>query len=50
MLRKVLGKGKQTHTTRDEEPVRKKRSTKGQASGEGGSSHQPTQAQEAQQG
>ncbi|MCI73764.1 hypothetical protein A2U01_0095028, partial [Trifolium medium] len=49
MLRKVLGKGKQTHSSRDEESVKKKRSTRGQASGEGGSSHQPTQAQEAQQ-
>ncbi|MCI82864.1 hypothetical protein A2U01_0104138, partial [Trifolium medium] len=45
MLRKVLGKGKQTHSSRDEEPVRKKRSTRGQASGEGGSRPQPTQAQ-----
>ncbi|MCI95122.1 hypothetical protein A2U01_0116420, partial [Trifolium medium] len=36
MLKKVLGKGKQTHSPRDEEPVRKKRSTRGQASGEGG--------------
>ncbi|MCI60193.1 hypothetical protein A2U01_0081448, partial [Trifolium medium] len=34
------GKGKKTHSPRDEEPVRKKRSTRGQASGEGGSSQQ----------
>ncbi|MCI28416.1 hypothetical protein A2U01_0049617, partial [Trifolium medium] len=50
MLKKVLGKGKKTHSSRDEEPVKKKRSTRGQASGEGGSIHQPPQAQEEQQG
>ncbi|MCI90833.1 hypothetical protein A2U01_0112127, partial [Trifolium medium] len=38
MLKKVLGKGKKTHSTREKEPVRKKRSTRGHASGEGGSS------------
>ncbi|MCI81324.1 hypothetical protein A2U01_0102597, partial [Trifolium medium] len=37
MLKKVLGKGKKTHSPRDEEPVRKKRSTRGNPSGEGGS-------------
>ncbi|MCI84024.1 hypothetical protein A2U01_0105300, partial [Trifolium medium] len=36
MLKKVLGKGKKTHSPREEEPVRKKRSTRGHASGEGG--------------
>ncbi|MCI01643.1 hypothetical protein A2U01_0022670 [Trifolium medium] len=50
MLKKVLGKGKKTHSSRDEEPVRKKRSTRDQASGEGGSRPQATQAQEEQQG
>ncbi|MCI63346.1 hypothetical protein A2U01_0084603, partial [Trifolium medium] len=35
---------------RDDEPVRKKRSTRDKASGEGGSNPQPTQAQEEQQG
>ncbi|MCI55964.1 hypothetical protein A2U01_0077215, partial [Trifolium medium] len=49
MLKKVLGKGKKTHPPRDEETVRKKRSTRDQASGEGGSRPQPTQAQEEQQ-
>ncbi|MCI96182.1 hypothetical protein A2U01_0117482, partial [Trifolium medium] len=33
MLKKVLGKGKKTRSPRDEEPVRKKRSTRDQASG-----------------
>ncbi|MCI11256.1 hypothetical protein A2U01_0032356, partial [Trifolium medium] len=50
MLKKVLGKGKQTHPPRDEEPVKKKRSTRGQASGEGGSRQQPPQEQQEQQG
>ncbi|MCI19642.1 hypothetical protein A2U01_0040801, partial [Trifolium medium] len=49
MLKKVLGKGKKTHSPHDEEPIRKKRSTRSQASGEGGSRAQPTQAQEEQQ-
>ncbi|MCI78673.1 hypothetical protein A2U01_0099944, partial [Trifolium medium] len=40
MLKKVLGKGKKTHSPREEEPVRKIRSTRGHAHGEGGSSQQ----------
>ncbi|MCI08164.1 hypothetical protein A2U01_0029239, partial [Trifolium medium] len=48
MLKKVLGKGKKTHSPCDEEPVRKKRSTRGHTSGEGGSRQQPPQAQEQQ--
>ncbi|MCI74568.1 hypothetical protein A2U01_0095832, partial [Trifolium medium] len=39
-----------THPPRDDEPVRKKRSTRDRTSGEGGSRQQPTQAQEEQQG
>ncbi|MCH93416.1 hypothetical protein A2U01_0014365, partial [Trifolium medium] len=50
MLKKVLGKGKKTHSPRDEEPVKKKRSTRGHASGEGGSRCQPPQEQQEQQG
>ncbi|MCI11432.1 hypothetical protein A2U01_0032532, partial [Trifolium medium] len=46
MMKKMLGKGKKTHPPHDEEPVRKKRSTRDRASGEGGSRQQPTQAQE----
>ncbi|MCI68072.1 hypothetical protein A2U01_0089331, partial [Trifolium medium] len=41
MLKKVLGKGKKTHSSREEEPIRKKRSTRDRASGEGGSRPQP---------
>ncbi|MCI59974.1 hypothetical protein A2U01_0081229, partial [Trifolium medium] len=41
MLKKAFGKGKKTHYPREEEPVRKKWSTRGHASGEGGSSQQP---------
>ncbi|MCI54324.1 hypothetical protein A2U01_0075574, partial [Trifolium medium] len=41
MLKKAFGKGKKTHSPREEEPVRKKRSTRGLTSGEGGSSQQP---------
>ncbi|MCI62837.1 hypothetical protein A2U01_0084094, partial [Trifolium medium] len=40
MLKKVIGKGKKTHSPREEEPVRKKRSTRGNVHGEGGSSQQ----------
>ncbi|MCI66998.1 hypothetical protein A2U01_0088256, partial [Trifolium medium] len=50
MLKKVLGKGKKTHSPHDEEPIRKKRSTRSNAHGEGGSRAQPTQTQEEQQG
>ncbi|MCI51079.1 hypothetical protein A2U01_0072323, partial [Trifolium medium] len=48
MLKKVLGKGKKTNSPHEEEPVRKKRSTRGHAHGEGGSSQQqpPQQSQE----
>ncbi|MCI69598.1 hypothetical protein A2U01_0090861, partial [Trifolium medium] len=46
MLKKVLGKGKKTHSPRDEELVKKKRSTRGHASGEGGSRPQPPQEQQ----
>ncbi|MCI46669.1 hypothetical protein A2U01_0067910, partial [Trifolium medium] len=49
MLKKVLGKGKKTHSPREEEPVRKTRSSRAQASGEGGSS-QPQPPQEQQGG
>ncbi|MCI94390.1 hypothetical protein A2U01_0115688, partial [Trifolium medium] len=31
MLKKVLGKGKKTHPPREDEPVRKKRSTRDKA-------------------
>ncbi|MCI89490.1 hypothetical protein A2U01_0110779, partial [Trifolium medium] len=41
MLNKVLGKGKKTRSPRDEEPEKKKRSTRGHTSGEGGSRTQP---------
>ncbi|MCI94478.1 hypothetical protein A2U01_0115776, partial [Trifolium medium] len=41
MLKKVLGKGKNTNPPHDEEPIRKKRSTRRLAHGEGGSSQQP---------
>ncbi|MCI96156.1 hypothetical protein A2U01_0117456, partial [Trifolium medium] len=40
MLKKVLGKGKKTNSPNEEEPVRKKRSTRGHGGGEGGSSQQ----------
>ncbi|MCI25445.1 hypothetical protein A2U01_0046636, partial [Trifolium medium] len=50
MLKKVLGKGKKTHSPHDEEPVKKKRSTRGTTSGEGGSRHQqPPQPPHVQQ-
>ncbi|MCI40755.1 hypothetical protein A2U01_0061988, partial [Trifolium medium] len=50
MMKKMLGKGKKTHLPRDEEPVRKKRSTRDRASGEGGSRQQPpSQTQQEQQ-
>ncbi|MCI17231.1 hypothetical protein A2U01_0038378, partial [Trifolium medium] len=50
MLKKVLGKGKQTHSPREDEPVKKKRSTRSHARGEGGSTQQPPpQAQQDQQ-
>ncbi|MCI54691.1 hypothetical protein A2U01_0075941, partial [Trifolium medium] len=43
------GKGKKTHSPRDEEPVKKKRSTRGTTSGEGGSRSQPPQPPQEQQ-
>ncbi|MCI92675.1 hypothetical protein A2U01_0113972 [Trifolium medium] len=41
MLKKAFGKGKKTYSPCDEEPVRKKRSTRSTTSGEGGSAQQP---------
>ncbi|MCI34477.1 hypothetical protein A2U01_0055697, partial [Trifolium medium] len=50
MLRKVLGKGKKTNSPHEEEPIRKKRSTRSHAHGEGGSSQeQPPQPSQEQQ-
>ncbi|MCI20096.1 hypothetical protein A2U01_0041257, partial [Trifolium medium] len=50
MLKKVLGKGKKTHSTRDEELAKKKRSTRSTPRGEGGSrQQQPPQPQQEQQ-
>ncbi|MCI45042.1 hypothetical protein A2U01_0066281, partial [Trifolium medium] len=53
MLRKVLGKGKKTSSPHKDEPVmKKKRSTRGNTSGEGGSRQPPQQQspQEQQEG
>ncbi|MCI94580.1 hypothetical protein A2U01_0115878, partial [Trifolium medium] len=45
MLKKVLGKGKKTNSPHEDEPVKKKRSTRANTSGEGGSTQQPPQPQ-----
>ncbi|MCI02417.1 hypothetical protein A2U01_0023449, partial [Trifolium medium] len=52
MLKKVLGKGKKTNSPHEDEPVKKKRSTRGNSSGEGGSRQQqsPQPQQEQQEG
>ncbi|MCI17349.1 hypothetical protein A2U01_0038496, partial [Trifolium medium] len=50
MLKKVLGKGKKANSPHEEEPIRKKRSTRRLAHGEGGSSQQPPQQSQEQQG
>ncbi|MCI35563.1 hypothetical protein A2U01_0056784, partial [Trifolium medium] len=51
MLKKVLGKGNKTNSLHKDEPVKKKRSTRANTSGEGGSrqQQQPPQPQQEQQ-